>query len=156
MTLSKIVVIITVLIGFKTAAFAQNEDSSAVALVVNTLFDGMREGDSSKVANTFHPHVKMLTTYIQKDGEAGMQEGKAQEFLTAVGTPHDLIWDERIANLHIQVDDNLAQVWMDYSFYVSNQFSHCGVNAMQLVKLDDRWMIVHLMDTRRKGNCGIE
>jgi hypothetical protein len=34
----------------------------------------------------------------------------------------------------VQIDDNLAAVWTEYEFYVGKNFSHCGVNAFQLVK----------------------
>ena len=40
---------------------------------------------------------------------------------------------------------------MAYRFYVGDTFSHCGVNAVQLAKLDGRWQITNLMDTRRQG-----
>jgi len=46
----------------------------------------------------------------------------------------------------------VAQVWTEYAFYLNKEFSHCGIDAFQLVK-DKEWKIIHLIDTRKKMNC---
>jgi len=53
----------------------------------------------------------------------------------------------------ILIDSQLASVWTDYKFYIGDKFSHCGVNSFQLVKLNDGWKIVYIIDTRRKEGC---
>ena len=83
-----------------------------------------------------------------------MKKGSLADFLKAIGTPHPEVWNEKIWNTEIRIDDNLAQIWTDYAFYVDDRFSHCGVDAFQLVKeTDGKWRIVHLIDTRRKEPC---
>ena len=138
--------------------FAQSDstlinDSIAVRSVIDNLFLGMKQGDSTMVGAQFSEEVRMLTTFTTKEGEMKMMEGSLEEFKIAVGTPHEEIWDERISNVEIRIDGLLAQVWMDYSFYLNDQFLHCGVNAMQLVKNENGWKIVNLTDTRRRSDC---
>jgi hypothetical protein len=41
----------------------------------------------------------------------------------------------------------------EYTFYVGDQMSHCGVNAFQLMKTTEGWKIIGITDTRRKDNC---
>jgi len=114
----------------------------------------MREGDSAKVHSVFHNEIRMYTSYILKTGEKKLKQGELSEFLTAIGTPHPEIWNEKISNTNIQIDGNLAQVWTDYDFYIGEKFSHCGVDAFQLIRGDnDKWKIIHLIDTRRIKNC---
>jgi len=137
---------------------AQNKsfkkDSIAVNQVINNLFDGMREGDSAKVNNTFHKNVVMLTTYKNKDNINLLEKGNLDKFLNAIASPHPNIYDEKIWNTTIQIDENLAQVWTEYAFYVGTEFSHCGVNAFQLIKdKNNKWKIISLIDTRRKDKC---
>lgn len=147
-----------IFLTLSTATFAQNDslqatmDSVRIREVVDQLFRGMQEGDSAMVSAVFGDDVRMYTTFTTKEGENRLMEGSLEEFLQAIGTPHEEVWDERISNVVIQVDGNLAQVWMDYSFYVDENFSHCGVNAIQMVKLED-WKMVHLIDTRRRADC---
>lgn len=121
-----------------------------VRAVIDQLFKGMRIGDSSLVRSVFHSDTRAYSSF-QKKGAYRLHEGSIDDFAKAVGTPHDKVWDERVSNVVIQIDDGLAQVWMDYSFYLGNDFSHNGVNAFQLVHLDGGWQIIHLMDTRRSN-----
>lgn len=137
-------------------SFAQKGDLSdreAVHQVIITMFDGMREGDSAKVSSVFRKDVRMFTAYKKDTGESVLHEGKLSNFLKAVGTAHDEIWDEKLYNTTIQIDGDIAQVWTDYSFYLGETFSHCGVDAFQLVKENNKWGIINLMDTRRKEAC---
>jgi hypothetical protein len=39
---------------------------------------------------------------------------------------------------------------MNYAFYLDDQFSHCGVNAFQLVRMEAGWQIIQITDTRRR------
>ncbi len=135
---------------------AQNDvsvDSTKVHHIIIKLFDGMREGDSAKVASVFKKNVRMLSFSSKKTGESVLYEGKLSDFLIAIGSPHEEIWDEKIWDTEIQIDGNLAQIWTQYGFYIGEKFSHCGVDAFQLVKENEQWKIINLMDTRRVKGC---
>lgn len=137
-------------------AIAQNNglnEKEEIHQVIMTMFDGMREGDSAKVSSVFRKDVRMYSSYRKNTGEAVLHEGALSEFLKAIGTAHDDVWDEKIYNTTIQIDGDIAQVWTDYSFYIGETFSHCGVDAFQLVRENNKWLIINLMDTRRKENC---
>ena len=141
--------------------FAQDttlsDEHLQVEHVILKLFDGMREGDSAKVASVFDPEVKMYTSYVNQQGEMIIKKGALPPFLTAIGSPHDQIWDEKIWDTKISLDVGIAQVWTNYAFYVGTEFSHCGVDAFHLIKdASNGWRIVHLMDTRTKEKCDHE
>ncbi len=130
---------------------AQSEED-AVRATIDTLFDGMRSGDSTMVRAVLHPNARFLTTAI-REGDPVLHEGGVDGFVEAVGAPHDQVWDERIWNLSIQIDDRLAAAWMDYAFFLGDRFSHCGVNAFQLFKGLDGWKVIQITDTRRSESC---
>ncbi|MCA0931896.1 nuclear transport factor 2 family protein [Lutimonas saemankumensis] len=133
---------------------APEHEKKEILNVIEKLFDGMREGDSSKVASVFDKEVSMLTSYTNKEGKKIISKGDLSRFLTAIGTPHEKVWDEKIWNTQIMIDGGIAQVWTDYAFYVGTDFSHCGVDAFHLVRRGESgWKIVHLMDTRKKEGC---
>jgi hypothetical protein len=132
----------------------QPKEHQAVELLIHKMFDGMREGDSAKVASVFGKEVHMYSSFTNQQGKKEIKKGALASFLVAIGTPHDEIWDEKIWNTKIEIDGGIAQVWTDYAFYVGTEFSHCGVDAFHLIKDEEKgWKIVHLMDTRRKENC---
>lgn len=137
------------------AAHAQNAaaDTKAVQQTVTAFFDGMRRGDSTAVRRTLAP----AAVFHGFGGKPGQPPTLAIEsingFLKAVGTPHPAVWDERVQFERVLVDAGLASVWTPYEFYLGSQFSHCGYNSFQLVKLADGWKIAHVIDTRRKEKC---
>lgn len=139
--------ILATLLAFNS--LGQDSDSTQVRSVIDQLFEGMRNGDSTLVAQTLHEDIQMITTYTDKEGKPKSFVGDIQRFKNAVGTAHDEMWDERISNVLIRIDGNLAQAWMNYSFYLDDTFSHSGVNAMHLIKTEEGWKMIHLADTRR-------
>lgn len=129
-------------------------DVRAVTDAVVRLFDGMRTGDSAVVRDLFHPEARLLTM-LTREGAPALAQAEVDAFVEMVGSPHDQVFDERIANLEVRVDENLALAWMDYAFYLGEQFSHCGVNLFQFVRTRDRWKIISIADTRRRTDCGV-
>lgn len=132
---------------------AQVEEVMKVETTIKNLFKGMYEGDSSLVHSAFSDNVRMFTTMKTPENKEVLRSGSLEGFLKAVGTPHEEVWNEVISNLRIDIDQGLAHAWMNYSFYRGDTFSHCGVNALQLVRIDGEWKIIHLIDTRKSADC---
>jgi hypothetical protein len=131
-------------------------ENEAIVKVVRRLFEGMEKGDSAMVSSTFASDVTLATMRRNKENKGQIaRENSIDGFLKAVGTSHPDAWHEEIWNIKVQQDDNFAQVWCDYAFYVGKRFSHCGVDAFHLYKGDDGWKIFHLADTRRSTPCTI-
>jgi hypothetical protein len=63
------------------------------------------------------------------------------------------ILDERIRFDVIRIDGALAIVWALYQFYYKGKFSHCGADSFQLVRINGKWKIQYLVDTRRSRGC---
>jgi hypothetical protein len=138
--------------SLSVSAQSRSQETESVKKVISQLFDGMRKGDSSMVSGTFSKGM-ILQSISDRAGKTVVRTEKADEFLKAVGTPHIEIWDERITFDQVLVDAKLASVWTSYKFYIGDKFSHCGVNSFQMVKENDGWKIVYLIDTRRKEAC---
>ena len=60
------------------------------------------------------------------------------------------MWDERIGDVEVHIDGGLATAWVPYAFYLGEEFSHCGANAVHLARTSEGWKIIHLTDTRRQ------
>ncbi len=139
------------LIIFSQTGFSQS-DEHKIILIIDNLFKGMKNEDSSLVHSLFIPSAQLQTISI-KNGETIIANEKLEDFIKAVGTPHKKIWDEKVSGYEIKIDDNLATAWTKYNFYYGMELYHCGVNAFQFVKFDDNWKITQITDTRNKENC---
>lgn len=135
-------------------AFAQSKtDEEAVKATINLLFDGMRNADTAMINQAFAQQNTMETIVKSKDGKVLVSSANLADFKKSIAAPHPEKYDERIVFTKILIDDQLASVWTDYKFYIGEKFSHCGVNSFQLVKFNQTWKIVYIIDTRRKENC---
>ena len=130
-----------------------NAQDAEILKPIHQLFDGMRAGDSTAVRSAFMPEVLLETILTNKEGKVKVQKGALMDIVTAVGTPHPEQWDEKIWSYKIRRDGNLATVWTDYTFYLGDKLSHCGVNSFTLVNQSTGWKIKHLIDTRRRSDC---
>jgi SnoaL-like domain len=143
------------LFSFSMSAQSPQEisEKDAVIQVIKNLFDAMRASDTVLLRSTFDPQMRLMTTYIDKEGQPKMHTGSADEFVSSIGRPHDEIYDEKIWNYSVQIDGLLATAWTNYTFYVGEKMSHCGVNAFQLFKSADGWKIIQITDTRNLEGC---
>jgi hypothetical protein len=138
--------------GFSTA-YCQQTETDAVKKCINTLFDGMRKGDSTMLKSVFAKDMILQSIGTGKDGKAVLSNESGDAFAKAVGTPHTGIYDERITFNDVKIDGALASVWAPYKFYLVDKFSHCGVDVFELMKTDTGWKIIYIVDTRRKDAC---
>ncbi len=149
----KKLLLINLLLLLGGGASAQQTSTDAVKQTINTLFNGMRKGDSAMLRSVFSKDMVLQSVSANKDGQAVLTTEKADDFIKAIGAPHTSVYDERITFGDIKIDGDLASVWAPYKFYLGDKFSHCGVDVFQLMKTTQGWKIIYIADTRRKDNC---
>jgi hypothetical protein len=135
-------------------AQTSSSDEAEVMAVVEALFDGMRAADSAAVRSTLHPETRLVSVADGEDGPA-LRAESMDGFVSAVGTPHEDTWDERVWDPEVRIDGRLATVWVPYAFYLGENFSHCGIDAFQLYESADGWKIFQIADTRRREGCEV-
>ena len=128
-------------------------ERQAVRATIDALFDGMRAGDSAAVRGLFASgaHIRSLDV---GENDPGVEARTADAFAGTVGQPRDVVWDERVWDVEIRVDGPVAAAWMPYVFYLGDDRSHCGTNALHLVRPDGEWRIQHITYTRRE-DCDV-
>jgi hypothetical protein len=140
------------LLALATSGLSQSTDeTAAVRAVIDKLFTGMRKADSSIVQSVFLPTSSLTSVSMKKS--VMIQETPIAKFVTSIGRQKPGILDERLASYDIQTEPLLATAWTPYVFYLNGKKSHCGVNTFTLVKMDEKWYILTIIDTRRTDTC---
>ncbi len=124
--------------------------------VVKLLFDAMRVGDATTAKSVFDTTARLQTTFVDYEGKANITTESVADFVKAIGAPHDQMWDERVWSYDVRIDGSLATVWTEYTFYLGDKMSHCGVDAFQLFKSPSGWKIIQIADTRRLTDCNTD
>jgi len=129
-------------------------ESMKVKKSIDTFFEGLHKGDTAIIKKVLYKDVGLQTSGFNKEGKSILRSQEMESFLNAVAgkDPND-VWEEKLLNYEIMVDDNLASAWTPYEFYRNGTFSHCGTNSFQLFKNDGHWEIIFLIDTRRTDRC---
>ncbi|WP_290627447.1 nuclear transport factor 2 family protein [Altibacter sp.] len=136
--------------------FSQPTFSEADAKqVIDVFFEGFHQGDTLKMRSVMAEELVMQTAFSDAQGNHKVSNGKASDLLLAIANrPETQQWDERLLDYKVQIDGNLAHVWTPYEFWLNGKFIHCGANAFTLAKTNEGWKILHLIDSRRKTDCG--
>ncbi len=128
---------------------AQTPEHDAAFAVVTKLFDGMRSRDTAAMRAAFVPGAS-----LQSIGPTGVRTDAIEAWLNSVASaPAGVLLDERVGTPIIQVNGDLASVWVDYWFFAGERFSHCGVDVFALARQAGTWRIMSVADTRRRDGC---
>lgn len=144
------------LLAFIPAASAQSTSSApderaAVLAVVQRLWDGMKARDTALVRSVFDSSA-VLSRVVNRNGVTTVQYTPISRFIESLGRATEE-WNETMYAPEVRIDGPLAAVWTEYDFHLGTQFSHCGVDAFQLLNTSAGWKIVALSDTARRQGC---
>ncbi len=133
-------------------SFAQTEEDGVKA-VITKLFTSMKASDEQGILSCFADQAVMQSIIKDKEGKNSVKSDGVAGFAAFVGKQPQGAADERIVFETIKIDGELAVAWTPYQFYYNGKFSHCGVDAFGLIRVNGAWKIHYLIDTRRKDNC---
>ena len=150
--MKRILILLTAAIFISTITQAQSAEDSVKA-VVNQLFAAMKGANAAMLKEAFADSAVLQTIRRKQDGTFFVQDEKVSDFVEQIGKAKKDSLDERITFETVKIDGPLAIAWTPYKFYYAGNFSHCGVNSFQLVRINGRWKIQFLIDTRRRQGC---
>lgn len=143
--MKKLLIIATVLVS--NLIFAQQKTPKAI---VEDFFIAFHTKDTIGLRKLCHSEIVLRTVANTKEGYK-LEAGNFDDFLKSIATiPANLKIVEKLIDYKVEIDGNLAHVWTTYEFYVNDKLSHIGANAFTLYNDNGKWLIIHLIDTRRK------
>ncbi len=139
---------------FSFGVQGQNTDSEAVKETIINFFEAFHKQDTTALKTMAKGDIKLQSISVNKEGKSVLHESEYGQFLKNIASiPNENTFEEKLLSFNIQVDGNMANAWTPYEFWYNGNFSHCGVNSFQLIKEDDAWKIIYLVDTRRREGC---
>lgn len=139
------------------SCFSFSQDSREEQLakkLIQDFFEAFHAQDSSALKEFAHPDVKLQSIAVDEDGKTKLTSNTYHEFLKGITSiPEETTFEEVLHDFNVSVYGKMASVATPYSFYLNEEFSHCGVNSFQLMKEKGEWKIIYLVDTRTKTDC---
>jgi Putative lumazine-binding len=128
-------------------------EQQAVLATVQRLFDAMRTKDTAAFRDIFEPNARLVGMRTRPNGEQVLQVLPWDRFASFMAADARGPWIERAWSPEVRVRGTLATVWAEYDFHFGQTPSHCGVDAVQLLKTPSGWKIVSIADTYEPTGC---
>jgi hypothetical protein len=138
-----------VMIGTAPAGAQMSHEEHAVHAAIDRIFEGMRTAAPEMVRAVFAPDAR----FAMVGGDAGGVSVQSVEgWLSAIGSSESR-WDERVYDVEVKVDGEMASAWAPYTFYLDGAVRHCGINSIELLRDASGWKVTQISDTRRTEGC---
>jgi Putative lumazine-binding len=131
-------------------ANAQTAEES-IKSTISTFFSAMYASDTLLMHSVMHPKSTLYSVNISRGKPSKLDETAMPAFYKVINTKRPgVTLEERLLEHKIMIDEDLATDWTPYEFYVNSKLSHKGTNVFTLVKLDGKWQITAIIDTRKR------
>ena len=141
--------ILLLLLFIPLISFGQEFEKEKIKSVIKTFFAGFHKKDSLLLTSVLEKSFTLNSTSF-KENQGVLSNINVDNFISAViSRPDSPTWKEKIFSYEIRIDGPLANVWVDYEFWIDNKLNHCGVNSIHLLKKKSGWKIFNITDSRR-------
>lgn len=131
-----------------TALLSEEEE---VLKAVQDFFDAMAARDAEAMRRVTLPEGRFFSMR-EEQGAAHMRSITNAEFAQQLAAAKENFL-ERMWKPQVLRHGRIAVVWTPYDFHRDARFSHCGVDAFNLVKTDEGWKITGGVYTVEPTGC---
>lgn len=131
---------------------AVSQDRAAVIGAVQSLFDAMRTRDTIALRAGFTAGAQLVSIRTVPGSAPRYQVQSLSAFVASIGRPGDELV-ERMWNPRVEVSGDIASLWAPYDFRVGASFSHCGHDAVHLIRMPEGWKIAAITYTVVPTGC---
>lgn len=137
--------------GPRLSSTGAPSEREAVLAAVQTFLDTMAANDAAAARRVLVPEGRFFFMREEK-GESVLRSVSNAEYLDRLATrktrSRERIWDP-----DVRIHGSIAVVWTRYDFWIDGRFSHCGVDAFDLVKTAEGWKLAGGVYTVERSGC---
>jgi hypothetical protein len=126
---------------FSVTVLAQpvQSEREAVLKTVQAFFDTMTARDVEGARKVLQPQGRFHAMRM-RNGKPDVREFSNEEYFATLQASKQKM-QERIWNPEVRIHGLVATVWAPYDFWIDGKFSHCGVDAFDLIKTEEGWKL---------------
>jgi hypothetical protein len=130
----------------------RTEDERAVLDTVQRFFETMTAHDRAGATEVLDPEGDFVSVRWSDTGEALVRRAPNADYLASLDVDSQTFL-ERMWDAEVMIHGPIAVVWTPYDFHVDGAFSHCGVDAFQLLRTEAGWVITGGTYTVERTGC---
>jgi hypothetical protein len=137
-------------------AYAQSDDRDLILAVMEKAFAAVHSNNADDwraiqlaegTSLSFRPDPEGLPEKLQ------MSISSNEEFLANLKPDGHEYVERWTGEPTLLIRGPIAVIWGEYEFWIDGEFSHCGVDSVDLVKVEGEWLIANFVWTVEKDNC---
>jgi hypothetical protein len=139
------------ILACSTDSIKQSPEEKAVISVVENFFLALEKHDSTLAVTVVLPEAKFFSVREDSSG-VRWNSSVGEDFIKRVASSEE-DWLERMWEPKVLIHKQMAVVWTPYDFYRNREFSHCGIDAFNLIKTNKGWKIAGIVYTVEPDGC---
>jgi Putative lumazine-binding len=136
-----------------TALPPPGSEEAQVMAPITMMFDGLARRDGAIILNSVRPDGGATVAMEKADGTRTIRHLSWAEFAAGL-KPGPEKYEERLTDIAVEIDGDIAMVWSPYTFFVDGKAQHCGVDHFDLVREAGSWKIQNVTWSQRTTGCG--
>lgn len=130
----------------------RTDDEVAALMTVQRFFETMTSKDVAGARAVLDPEGDFVSVRWNDNGERVVRRASLRDYLEGLesGTATYL---ERMWDSEVRIHGPIGIVWTPYDFYIDGKFSHCGIDAFQLLRTEAGWVITAGTYTVERSGC---
>ena len=134
----------------------QADERAAILEVMDKAFAAVKSGQPDDWRAIQLAEGTTLSFRPHPDGAAGTYEMRIannEEFIADLQPDGHEYIERWTAEPTVLVRGPIAVVWGEYEFWIDGEFSHCGVDLIDMVNVEGEWKIANFSWTVEKEGC---
>jgi hypothetical protein len=127
------------------------DEKAAVIAAVQKFFDTMATRDVEGARSVLMADGRLYSVREQ-DGRSIARAMSVPDYLEGMARRQQE-YRERMWDPDVRIHGPIAVLWTRYDFWVDGKFSHCGIDAFDLIKTPDGWKIATGVYTVERTGC---
>lgn len=132
--------------------FAPSPTEADVMAPVRTLLTALERNDAAAVQSVSHPYGGVTVAFESADGKRAIRHLSWAAFAAGLTASPDR-FEERLGTPAIEIDGDIALVWVSYTSRANGKIDHCGVDHFDVVRDNGAWKILNLTWSQRTTGC---
>ena len=128
-----------------------NPEEQSIIDTVERFFSAL-ETRSTDLAHEVLLHEGVSFSVRSEDGDSQIRSLPHLQMIDSLSSPGEKM-RERMREPKILLHKGIAVLWTRYDFHRGEKYSHCGVDAFNLIKTSQGWKISGIIYTIEKEGC---
>lgn len=125
-----------------------NDQQPEVKVVIKDFFAAFHKKDTSLMRSMFIKDPAILSIMAKKDKQTVTKTDLTSLLESLAKIPDNVAFNEELIAINEISEPFISTVSTPYVFTINGQVSHRGTNVFTLFKIDGRWKIASISDSR--------